>query len=114
MDKQLTRQQRDKLFELGVPKEAASVSTFYINNYREYWYYFTVTDLLEILPKEITVKENNHKTKLDISVIDGLWCAAHKYIGFGGSVEYKKSKELIDALYELLVWAIEAGYLKFE
>lgn len=117
MKTELTIQQSEHLIKLGVPKEIASV--------KEDMYgpaLFTLTDLLEILPKVIEVKDINQYN-------EEYNCKAYIYQEWIGKYEvgYKiptltlvnyidkfHSEELIDALYELTVWCIENGHLKFD
>lgn len=111
MKTQLTKEESARLISLGVPKEKASernqVETQILRGYSYTWeYIFTLTDLLEILPKEI-----GHHSCISISwnFITEKWDVDYDYTQ--GS--WHGSKELIDSLYELCVWCLENGYLKF-
>lgn len=73
----------------------------------EYAPIFTLTDLLEILPKEIVYQELKHQIRIEW---DDEWYADYVEDGYS-SVITAKSEELIDALYELVVWCIENNYL---
>lgn len=124
MKTELTTEQSHHLIELGVPKEKASEveNGGAGNEVDKYIYTFTLTDLLVILPKEIVVTILN-KYQEEIK-------AKHRFtfewLGYGYLVGYKEfainpnlitkfmADELIDALYELTVWCIENGHLKFE
>lgn len=109
MKTQLTREQSDKLIELGIPVDKQSGRDF--NS--PYQGVFILTDLLEILPKEIITKNNSYHAFLNMYIIDEMWIAVYEYIAFDSDIVVKNTKELIDALYELLLWAIEERYLKF-
>lgn len=107
----LTKEQSRHLIELGVPREKASkdrISTVEMNVYS----IFTLTDLLEILPKEIgghgfmiiyhnendDIYPNNYVVTYD------------NLLGSDAGI----AEELIDALYELAVFCLENGHLKFD
>lgn len=114
MKTQLTREQSDKLLELGVPANKAY--TWYLGNNPEARndHVFNLTDLLKILPKYIEgneVRNEDGKAFIIISYIDDIWNCT--YGGLSYKDGFKCKSELIDALYELLLWVIEAGYLKF-
>ena len=125
----LTPEESQRLIALGVDPDLASATRYTISETEEYCGYkreitvtygyidnylsansiFTLTDILSILPKEIEI--DGKKENLNI-VMDN----------FGALVGYPKfhekhgcafvTPELIDALYQLLIWAIEKGYVK--
>lgn len=104
MKTQLTKEQSNRLCCLGCkfPYNIAiqdESGDFYIR--------ITFTDLLEILPKEI-----NNRNDLNME-----WHSLmERYVVGYGSIETSRrfAEELIDALYELTIWCIKEGYLKFE
>lgn len=126
MKNQLSIEQSQKLISLGVdPKLASAIcldfnGTFaYISGEEADWvkdrinehYYtenpivFSLADLLSILPKEID--DNGITDTLNIWVEDNEWCAKYEpasdeFISLSDS--YCESPELIDALYQLLIW----------
>lgn len=122
MKTQLTAEQSAKLIELGVSPERASESNSsvaYGNGARGIMKVpetpiFTLADILDILPKEINafgiparLQMYNHPAE--------YWIAS--YVTYdGGTLTYQNpcsaEKELIDALYSLLVWCLEKGYVK--
>lgn len=65
---------------------------------------FTLADILDMLPKEI------NREHLEIGTDDGEWYAEYNNITLPSS--YSFAPELIDALYSLLVWCLEKGYVK--
>lgn len=109
----LTKTQSERLIKLGVPKEKASIK--YIEEIRivkshevyDWAWQFTLTDLLEMLPKEI---ENRFCINIDWNFLTETWGVDYDYTE--GS--FHSAKELIDSLYKLCVWTIENKYLKFE
>lgn len=111
MKTELTTEQSQHLIELGVPKAKANEVIFNPNN-DDYDFVFKLTDLLEILPKEIDGLN-------DITIqhtLHGWHCGyghCAEYNGFFLATQYCKD-ELIDSLYELLCWCIENGHLKFD
>ena len=122
MKTQLTAEESAKLIELGVSPERASESNSsvaYGNGARGIMKVpetpiFTLADILDILPKEINafgiparLQMYNHPAE--------YWTAS--YVTYdGGTLTYQNpcsaEKELIDALYSLLVWCLEKGYVK--
>ena len=109
MKTKLTTEQSKHLIELGVPEEKATRVEFY-GAYKTNPI-FTLTDLLDILPKEIEPKNGN--ACLEIQMFNDTCCVSYEYTGHGGCKAYFDADELIDALYELVVWCIENSHLKF-
>lgn len=119
MKTELTTEQSQHLFELGVPEINATILGKLYKRENDIWDYqrlFALTDLLEILPKEIyyygdRYDFNIHHFRL-YNEVDGeeLWWAS--YGNLDGS--FVGCKELIDALYRLLCWVIEDEYLKLD
>ena len=103
---QLTASESAKLIELGVsPGKANGLwlpGTDAIIP-------FALSDILDILPKEVKI----HRDGDTLSMIYhcGQW-----RVGYPNCAEYcnhtKVAPELIDALYSLLVWCLEKGYVK--
>lgn len=114
MKTELTTEQSQHLIELGVPKEKASIKKIdeirIVNNNEVYdWSYkFKLTDILEILPKEM----ENGKYVLMIE-FNGQYTFAYYYRINEKLLGYKRNKELIDVLYELACWYY-GEYLKSE
>ena len=111
MKTELTIEESAKLIELGVDPKLASKETFIFNKI------FTFTDILSILPKEI---DNGYNLNIDITGKyygaayvcwdeDENWDAVIKDICFEAI-----ASELIDALYQLLCWVIENGYINLK
>lgn len=105
MKTQLTKEQSAHLINLGVPKEKASE---FDHDCRVD--VFSLTDLLEILPKEIEYQDLKYQIRIEW---DEEWYADYVEDGYSGVIT-AKAEELIDALYELCVWCLESKYLKFE
>lgn len=128
MKTQLTKEQSQHLIDLGVPKEKASEfgiddysSSSPINGgliiYGDDYPIFTLTDLLEILPKEIDLKFSDERiahSYFKITVYKNEWIASYEFYEPVQGAYTVKKEELIDSLYELCVWCLENGYLKFE
>ena len=110
MKTQLTAEQSAKLIELGVSPERASESessVAYGNGARGIMKVpempiFTLGDILDILPKE------NDGSNLGMEYDCELkqW-----WVGYNARL-LESAPELIDALYSLLVWCLEKGYVK--
>lgn len=87
---------------------------------------FTLTDLLSLLPKEIEVDFPNADGGIDTEdcYLCTQWCINgdcadnHQWSVFYTPgfqvVEDFCAKELIDALYELLLWAIDHNHVKLD
>ena len=120
----LTAEESAKLIELGVSPERASERTpdyTDINNTgrplerRELLPIFTLADILDILPKKITFgHRTNCRLKLQLIIsskdrISEVWQACYLHTSLNANAE---APELIDALYSLLVWCLEKGYVK--
>ena len=116
MKTQLTAEESAKLLELGVSFERASGRTFDpkdVNNLgkpierRELFHVFKLADLIDILPKKIEIDK-----KKSINLVfywnNGKFWGAY----YDNGSELKTAPELIDALYSLLVWCLEKGYVK--
>lgn len=106
MKDRLTKEQSARLIELRVPKEMATgyITELY-HGETEYIDVFSLSDLLEILPKEI---ENKQCISIDWNFLTEKWGVDYEYI----DNSYHSAEELIEALYELLCWVIENNYLK--
>ena len=135
MKTELTTEQSKHLIELGVPSNRASMTSNQLHGdpyYNDYYQeIFTLDDLLEMLPKEIEIpvfyddlEEPEYYTKYRIAFewdsnkygqTEPQYNAFYKEIAFipGGYLAKFNSEELIDALYELTIWCIENGHLKF-
>lgn len=106
MKKELTFKEATELFDLGVPKEMATGKR-YFENVVGYYKTFTVTDLLEVLPKAPLFIADDEDSYMQFQMVYypilkkwcvGYYCLNDKYRG----VEFiEKSEELIDALYKL-------------
>lgn len=110
MKTELTTEQSLHLIKLGVSKVKASTWT-------KDKIIFRLTDLLEILPKEIFDEFLYNQNYLIMEYTGTQW-----HIGYGHIIPYegyfflveKFKEEEIDALYELTIWCIENGHLKFD
>lgn len=119
MKTELTIEQSRHLCELGLAfpykiaiHNGANVKTILgdeIPDPKGWYIRINITDLLEILPKEIypawLLRMDINNDKSCVYYKDGVSPKCTK-------VFY--STELIDALYELVVWCIENGHLKFD
>ena len=117
MKTQLNASESAKLIELGVSPERASeikveveepsggCPNIYCSDVKRP--IFTLADILDILPKEIedyhlsieSFKETHYTTYIRDNYDDYL-------------IPHKDAPELIDALYSLLLWCLEKGYVK--
>ncbi len=101
MKTELTISESQKLISLGVDPKLASGFDYNIRAEL-----FTLTDILAILPKEIEV---NKKFTVELifywNKISKWWGAYYDNLG-----EVMKAPQLIDALYQLLIWCINNGH----
>lgn len=134
MKTELTKEQSQHLIDLGVPEKMASSelveSMEQVYGDKPRIKIFTQTDLLEMLPKVIridakdefeyltkrigcngnrpyyqTIKYNFYeKWTISYECDNSLNC---------GCLEYFVAEECIDALYNMAVWCIKNGFIKF-
>ena len=117
MKAELTIEESAKLIELGVDRKLASRHTLRMdiptdipNLYRkgeDSKPIFTLTDLLSILPKEIVLESGLH-CDLKMQCVYKNWTVG--YTPYAMSIF--RAPELIDALYQLLIWAIENRHIE--
>lgn len=118
----LTVEQSNRLIALGVPaskarhqrlvkaSEATGIPNLYRNG--ESCAVFDISDLLEMLPKEIKVGITTWNLNIDYPLIDQV---AARYIDkddIDNDLEGFMCDELIDALFGLTIWCIRQQYLK--
>lgn len=107
----LTAAQSAKLIELGIDPKLASagevVGDLYIGDIR-FIPIFAFADIFPILPKEIWVDKFYHRLVFDWSY--GEWYVC--YQGNGRMMGDHHAPEFIDAIYNLLIWAIENKFVK--
>ena len=79
---------------------------------------FNVCDLLEQLPQQVEVVRNNVKTKARLHIIgcDSCWKVSYSYYHKGSLFNCccYNNEEVIDGLYNALLWVVEKGYLETE
>lgn len=119
MKNQLTKQQSQHLLELGVPREKMTQLVEHKGLIPIVERTFRLTDLLEILPKEIKPNKGWQKadyyelvithTKEDEWDVNYYSWNCEEFLS-----NIPETHELIDALYELTVWCLENGHLKFD
>lgn len=136
-EKPVNRRESAKLIELGVSPERASEICIDFNGAGRYAYVcgeeaqlvrycvnghfyveecriFTLTDILDILPKTLDVKGESARLQV-YNHPAGYWVVSYATCD-GGTLTYQtscfSSPELIDALYSLLVWCLEKGHVK--
>lgn len=129
MKTKLTPEQSQRLIELGVDTSKASGEKVFVDihpevlkgnaEYARPWGFiptFDLSDILSLLPKEIHDTEIYVKLYLTIETdYNNTWLAAYReYCGGEIVMEIgeKVAPELIDALYELLIWCITNKHLK--
>lgn len=118
MKTQLTKEQSQHIINLGVPKEKASMS--FQEGWKEYengifekgitYPIFRLTDLLEILPKELKLPIKTYidqPANLVITGFEGEWSVEYEYMDeekrFLSYISFD-DWELIEALYQLVCW----------
>lgn len=85
--------------------------------HRAYMPVFTLTDLVSLLPKTIEAEILNVRriVKLEVRWCDDCWLV--RYSALCGDIVYDKTRpslayELVDALYEFIIWCIDNKYIK--
>lgn len=115
MKDKLTKEESAILISLGVPKEKATgyITELY-HGETEYIDVFSLSDLLEILPKAVHKEGLAYDYNLEMLWQEDMkgWLTTYDAIGDNAGSVFEI--ELIDALYRLLCQTIENGYLKFE
>lgn len=105
----LTNEQSQRLIELGVDPSKASKREIVHdpNPQKEYIAtIFTFIDILSLLPKEIEVPDywgEVDTCSLSITTNNDVWKVSY----YGVDNVFRKAPELIDALFELLVWVLQ-------
>ena len=117
MKRRLSKEQTQHLIDLGIAKEKATGKIEIQNgNITDFEYRFTTDDLLETLSKSIQSEDFEDKQyRLRIENTSKGWSAC--YADTDGIPElyewdsYYERTELIDALYEVIVWCKNNNYL---
>lgn len=120
MKTELTIEESARLIELGVDAKLASHDkVVFDKNDKPYSHpIYDLTDILSILPKEITTSEtimgDDFTSDIGINWYSNvrLWKCGYTCLPLPYNVGI--APELIDALYQLLIWCLENGYLKTE
>lgn len=109
MKTELTTEQSKYLCRLGFSKWRVKEIKPLDVSLKDWIPTITLDDLLKILPKEIyptwLLRMDINKDKSCVYYKDGVSIKCTKVFS---------SKELIDSLYELTIWCIENGHLKFD
>lgn len=122
----LSIEQMKHLQELGLDTSDASmciewresdeskkvVTSLDADTYYDYYHEtYTLQDILDKLPKEIKTSTDTYW--LGISIYDCKeWYVCYSMSDEFDYYEEFKSRQLIDAAYEMLCWCIEKGYIK--
>lgn len=109
----LTIEQSAELIKLGVNANRATEIKLYDDPVSEWTHrgLFTLSDLLSLLPVDIYYE---HKTyELAIRFIFEKWHVEYSY-GNSDILEIKQANELIDALYEMVLWCLDNNYVKLD
>ena len=104
MKTELTVEESARLIELGVDPKMASRETFIFDKI------FTLDDILSILPKEIEQEDRHPMTVVYYwNSTKKEWIAYYDYVE---KTIMASAPELIDSLYQLLIWGFKNGHLK--
>lgn len=102
----LTHKQSQRLFDVGVPKEAASIKTHASA-------LFTLTDLLKLLPTTLDVDNDKYLLKIEgDNCSEDYWVSYYHYKRFDGNIMPMSlwacaDSELINVLYRAVFWYYE-------
>lgn len=111
MKTELTPEQSQCLFNIGVPKEAASIKEDTHGPAL-----FILTDLLKLLPTKLIVGDDIYKFKIEgDDNSEDYWVSYYHYIRFDNKlipmcIYAKAEEELIDALYCTVIWYYSKVY----
>lgn len=112
MKQYTTESQTAKLIELGFEKPMSIIDVWAheteLDMEYEYEFAYSIGELLSVLPENIA-KEDEMPSTLNISLMNGEWCV--QYADFLGTDFEFCSKELIDALYDMIVKLKEKGVI---
>lgn len=126
MKTELSKEQSKHLIDLGVGSDKASKcwvtdpnddESKQLVNHDEYCYecaalkpqpVFTLTDMLSIIPKWIKYRNMLLWLQIRVDEYQELWCCEYEGGPYGcdNADTFQSAEELIDALYELLVYCI--------
>lgn len=101
----LTRKQAERLFDLGVSERRASEPMTIVGEQQDNYKTFTIPDLIALVPD---FERGTLFMKRDS---DGYWFVGSVYSD-GAQKTLDRRKELIDALYDLVVYCIKNGLMK--
>lgn len=113
----LTIEQSAELIKRGVSERRATSSVWSPSKNAYIHPTFTLADLLSLLPKKITF---GHRTNCRLKIqpiisskdcISEVWQVCYLHTSLKANAE---ATELIDALYELLLWAINHNHVKLD
>lgn len=119
MKTKLTPEQSQRLIELGVDPSKASEHSIYMKmeagcrgiiQVPAYNPVFTLSDLLSLLPKEIEANYQGEAIPYHLVITTsglGNW-----EVSYSDNTTLKAASELIDALFELLVWCITNKHIE--
>lgn len=118
MNNLLTHEQSQRLIELGVDLKLASRFNIecQLDDSVIKFPLFSLSDILSLLPKEITDHIGTYRLRMEFG--ERGWSAYYVDYGINGDDDEPYADgifiatELIDALYELLVWCITNKHLK--
>lgn len=105
MKTELTHEQSQRLFDVGVPKEAASIKEDIHGPAL-----FTLTDLMKLLPTKLSNRDDTYLFKIEgDDNSEEYWVSYYHYKCFDGNVMpmciyARAEEELIDALYCTVIW----------
>ena len=110
MKTKLTIEQSKRLIELGVDKSLADIVSanepYYPDDVE-----FSLGALFSILPKKITDRRKVYNLQIEISDCldaDDKWCILYRNsLGIDELDSFQSAEELIDAIYNILVWLKE-------
>ena len=133
MSKQrLDAQQMQHLKELGIDISKASSKVYkiseteeycgysrditiidgYIDNYIDKNDFFTLQDILDLLPRELDTDAERYILDIWYGIYIEKWCVGYTYGERMYDDDCFTGDNLIDASYEMLCWCIMNGYIK--
>lgn len=111
MKEYLTSKESQKLFDLGIPLESASIfrtdCPARVVGFRDE-HLFSIKNLIDLIPKAIEEHDTIYNFRMEYSYQEKEWYVGHYVYGICAQNDFSwqgfHAPELIDALYQLIIW----------
>lgn len=114
----LSIEQSAELIKRGVSERRATSSVWSPSENAYIHPTFTLADLLSLLPKHIRIEHRHYYLRMNTFVLtdeeNPMWIARYITSNSAITLHERWSEEFIDALYKLLLWAIDNNHVKLD